>query len=57
MFDSLPPGNYELIVSGMTDFYNDTIMATVTAGKTTLADFLPSFDTARVPVVAEHLPR
>jgi N-acetylmuramoyl-L-alanine amidase len=56
MFDSLPPGNYELIVSGMADFYNDTIMATVTAGKTTLADFLPSFDTARVPVVAEHLP-
>ncbi len=56
MFDSLPPGNYELIVSGMTDFYNDTIMTTVVAGKTTLADFLPSFDTARVPVVVEHLP-
>ena len=56
MFDSLPPGNYELIVSGMADFYNDTVMATVTAGKTTLADVLPSFDTARVPLVVEYLP-
>jgi len=56
MFDSLPPGNYELIVSGMTDFYNDTVLATVVAGKSTLADFLPSFDTARVPVVVEYLP-
>ncbi|NLD63727.1 MAG: hypothetical protein GX646_07495 [Bacteroidales bacterium] len=56
MFDSLPPGNYEVIVSGMDDFYNDTLSAAVTAGKTTLADFLPSFDTARVPVVVEHMP-
>ncbi len=56
MFDSLAPGNYELIVSGMTDFYNATALVAVTAGNTTLADFLPSFDTARVPVVMEHLP-
>jgi len=56
MFDSLPPGTYEVIAGGMTDFYNDTIAAVVTAGVTTPADLLPSFDTARVPVVAEHLP-
>ena len=56
MFDSLPPGNYEVIVSGMDDFYNDTLSASVIAGKTTLIDFLPSFDTARVPLVVRHLP-
>lgn len=56
MFDSLPPGNYEVIVSGMADFYSDTVLAVVTAGKTTLTDFLPSFDTTRVPVVVEYLP-
>lgn len=56
MFDSLPPGNYEVIAGGMADFYNDTLSASVIAGKTTLIDFLPSFDTARVPVVIEHFP-
>lgn len=56
MFDSLAPGNYELICSGMTDFFNDTLPATVIAGKTTLADFLPSFDTVRVPAVTGFLP-
>ena len=40
----------------MTDFYNDTLDAVVTAGKTTLADFLPVFDTARVPLVTDLLP-
>jgi N-acetylmuramoyl-L-alanine amidase len=56
MFDSVPPGDYQVIAGGMTDFYNDTLSATVTAGKTTLTDFLPSFDTARVPMVLERLP-
>jgi len=56
MFDSLPPGNYEVIASGMTDFYNDTVNAVANSGMTTLSDLLPSFDTARVPVVIEHLP-
>ncbi len=56
MFDSLPPGNYQLVCSGMTDFYNDTLSAVVTAGKTTLADFLPVFDTVRVPMVTDLLP-
>lgn len=56
MFDSVPPGNYQVIVGGMADFYNDTLIATVNAGKTTLTDFLPSFDTARVPVVLQHTP-
>ncbi|MRR20198.1 hypothetical protein EG827_08380 [bacterium] len=56
MFDSLAPGNYELICSGIPDFFNDTITATVTAGKTTLADFLPSFDTTIVPVVTGFMP-
>ena len=56
MFDSLSPGDYELVCSGMTDFYNDTLQAVVTAGMTTLADFLPVFDTARVPVITELLP-
>jgi len=56
MFVSLPPGNYQLVASGMTDFYNDTLSAVVTAGMTTLADFLPVFDTARVPIVTDLLP-
>lgn len=56
MFDSVPPGNYQVIAGGMADFYNDTVTAVVTAGNTTLADLLPSFDTARVPVVTECLP-
>jgi len=56
MFDSLAPGNYELICSGIADFFNDTISATVFAGKTTLADFLPQFDTTMVPVVTGFVP-
>jgi len=56
MFDSVPPGNYEVICSGMADFYNDTLTATVTADKSSLVDFLPSFDTARVPVVTVYTP-
>ncbi len=42
--------------SGITDFFNDTITATVNAGKTTLADFLPSFDTTMVPAVTGFMP-
>jgi len=56
MFDSLPSGTYQVIAGGMADFYNDTVTAVVTAGTTTLADLLPSFDTARVPVVTEYFP-
>jgi hypothetical protein len=56
MFDSLAPGNYELICSGITDFFNDTITTIVYAGKTTLADFLPPFDTTRAPVVTGFMP-
>jgi len=56
MFDSLAPGNYELICSGLADFFDDTLTATVLAGKTTLADFLPQFDTTKVPVVTGLVP-
>ncbi len=56
MFDSISPGNYELICSGIPDFYNDTITAMVYAGKTTLADFLPQFDTTITPVVTGFIP-
>lgn len=56
MFDSVPPGTYQVIAGGMADFYNDTVTAVVTAGKTAMADLLPSFDTARVPMVTEYLP-
>lgn len=56
MFDSVPPGVYQVIASGMPDHYNDTLTAFVNSGKTTLTDFLPSFDTARVPAVTGHLP-
>ena len=56
MFDSLAPGSYELICSGIPDFFNDTITATVNAGKTTLADFLPSFDTTKAPVMTGFMP-
>jgi hypothetical protein len=55
MFDSLAPGNYQLISSGINDFFNDTLDAVVTAGKTTLADFLPSFDTTKVPVISAFI--
>jgi len=56
MFDSLAPGNYELICSGVPYFFNDTLTATVNAGKTMLADFLPSFDTLRSPEVTGFVP-
>jgi hypothetical protein len=56
MFDSVAPGNYEVIASAMADFFKDTLAAEVISGRTTLTDFLPSFDTARVPVVTEFLP-
>jgi len=55
MFDSLAPGNYEIICSGIPDFLNQTVPVTVTAGKTTLADFLPAFDTTRFPVVLDFI--
>jgi hypothetical protein len=56
MYDSLPPGDYELICSGIPDFLNDTVTVTVVAGKTTLVDFLPDFDTTIVPLITEFLP-
>jgi hypothetical protein len=56
MFDSLPPGNYELICSGILDFFNDTLAADVIAGKSTLTDFFPPFDTTRAPTVVEFAP-
>jgi N-acetylmuramoyl-L-alanine amidase len=56
MFDSLPPGDYELVCSGIPDFLDDTLNVSVTAGVTTLADFLPGYDTAKVPVVTEWAP-
>lgn len=56
LFDSVPPGNYEVIAGGMDDFYNDTLNVEVVSGRSTLADFLPSFDTVRVPVITEFLP-
>jgi hypothetical protein len=56
LFDSVAPGDYKVVCSGMADFYNDTLNATVIAGKTTLVDLLPSFDTARVPVVTGFMP-
>ena len=55
MFDSLAPGNYEIICSGIPDFLNQTVPVAVTAGKTTLADFLPAFDTTRFPVVLDFI--
>jgi len=55
MFDSLAPGNYEIISSGIPDFLNQTVNVAVTAGKTTLADFLPAFDTTRFPVVLDFI--
>lgn len=56
MFDSLPPGDYELVCSAIPDFLNDTLNVTVTAGNTTLADFLPGYDTSKVPAVVEFMP-
>jgi len=56
MFDSLAPGDYELICSGIPDFLNDTLNVSVTNGITTLADFLPGYDTAKVPLVTEWMP-
>jgi N-acetylmuramoyl-L-alanine amidase len=56
MFDSLAPGDYELVCSGIPDFLNDTLNVSVTAGVTTLADFLPGYDTSQVPLVSEWAP-
>ncbi len=55
MFDSLAPGNYQVICSGIPDYLNQTVDVAVTAGKTTLADFLPAFDTTRFPVVLDFI--
>lgn len=56
LFDSVPPGNYQVISCGMADFYNDTLDVNVVYGHSILADFLPSFDTVRLPVITEFLP-
>lgn len=56
LFDSVPPGNYQVISCGMADFYNDTLDVNVVYGRSILADFLPSFDTVRPPVITEFLP-
>jgi hypothetical protein len=55
MFDSLAPGNYQVICSGIPDYLTQTLDVAVTAGKTTLADFLPAFDTTRFPVVLDFI--
>jgi hypothetical protein len=49
MFDSLSPGTYKLIFSGVTDFMNDSLQVTVNANKSTLADILLNYDTTIVP--------
>ena len=56
MFDSLPAGNYQLICSGIPDFFDDTLSAVVVSDKSTLCDFLPPFDTTMIPTVVEFLP-
>lgn len=56
MFDSLPPGDYELICNGITDFLDDTLSAEVVSDISTLIDFLPRLDTTRAPSVVEFLP-
>jgi hypothetical protein len=55
MFDSLAPGSYQLTCSGIPDYLDQTINVSVTAGKTTLADLLPAFDTTRFPVVLDFI--
>ena len=56
LFDSLAPGDYRVIISGVPDFMNDSTDVTVTANKSTLAEIYLQFDTTMVPQVLSVTP-
>jgi N-acetylmuramoyl-L-alanine amidase len=56
MFDSLTPGNYKLIVTGVENFMNDTSDISVVAGKSSLAEVFLQFDTTLVPQLTSVTP-
>lgn len=56
MFDSVPPGNYKIMVSGVRDFMNDTVDVSVTSNKSTLTDVFLYYDTAKVPRLISFTP-
>lgn len=51
LFDSVPPGNYELFFDGVQDYLRDSLSVTAVANRSVLADIYLQFDTARVPVL------
>jgi len=56
MFDSLPPGNYRVVASGVQGFFNDTVDITVQANMSSLAECFLVFDTTRVPALVSVTP-
>ncbi|HEX3007530.1 MAG TPA: Ig-like domain-containing protein, partial [Bacteroidales bacterium] len=55
-FDSIAPGDYKLYFEGSSKYMKDSLVVTVAANKTTIADKELKQDTTLVPVVANLLP-
>ena len=56
MFDSLAPGPYKLLFSGLPDYYKDSLTVNVAANKTTFGDIWMKYDTTIVPSVTAITP-
>ncbi len=56
MFDSVPPGSWTLVTGETDDFFAETLIVEVVAGKSTVVDLLPPFNTQRLPLLAGTLP-
>lgn len=56
VFDSLPPGEYSIIASGVAGFFNDTTNITVQANRSSLAELFMAFDTTRAPALLSVTP-
>lgn len=55
-FDSIPPGEYKIYFDGLADYIRDSLLVTVAANKTTLADFYLKYNTTKAPEILSLSP-
>jgi len=55
-FDSISPGEYKIYFDGLADYYRDSLLVTIAANKSTLADIYLQYDTAQVPKILSLSP-
>jgi N-acetylmuramoyl-L-alanine amidase len=55
-FEAVPPGQYKIYFDGLSDYYRDSLLVTVAANKTTLADFYLKYNTTQAPKILSFSP-